>query len=132
MPFTLEVLRARKRALIPCPFVVFTFGLVVKSIQEFGGVSLEDKLLKSCVLFSTCCVCNFLLVSLNNQSPSCVFSMYEFIERPSFLCLFQCVDSTKKMLPKSYVLCHFQCFSSNQGKFIKCSSEICGFCKYIQ
>jgi hypothetical protein len=36
---TLEVLRARERAPIPSPFVVFTFELKVESIKELGGVS---------------------------------------------------------------------------------------------
>jgi hypothetical protein len=36
---TPEVLWARKRAPTPCPSIVFTFGLVIESIQEFGGVS---------------------------------------------------------------------------------------------
>jgi hypothetical protein len=38
-PSTLEVQRARERALTPFPFVVFTFGFVVESIKELGGVS---------------------------------------------------------------------------------------------
>jgi hypothetical protein len=33
------VLRAREHALIPSPFVVFTFGLIVESIKELGGAS---------------------------------------------------------------------------------------------
>jgi hypothetical protein len=57
--------------------------------------SLEDKLLRSCVLFSTCCVCNFLLVSLNNQS------------QVGILCLFQCVNSTKETII-NHLLTHFQ------------------------
>jgi hypothetical protein len=39
-PFTPEVLRAKQRTLIPSSFVVFTFGLIVKSIKELGGASL--------------------------------------------------------------------------------------------
>jgi hypothetical protein len=38
-PSTSEVLRARERAPILYPLVVFTFEFVVKSIKEFGGVS---------------------------------------------------------------------------------------------
>ncbi len=38
-PSTLEVLRAREHAPTPYPFIVFTFGLAVKSIQELGGAS---------------------------------------------------------------------------------------------
>jgi hypothetical protein len=37
-PFTFEMLRTKERAPIPCPFVIFTFGLVIESIQEFKGV----------------------------------------------------------------------------------------------
>jgi len=37
-PSTPKVLRARERAPITSPFVVITFGLVVESIQELGGV----------------------------------------------------------------------------------------------
>jgi hypothetical protein len=40
-PCTLEVLRAKERAPIFSPSVVFTFGLEVKSIKESGGVSLQ-------------------------------------------------------------------------------------------
>jgi len=36
---TLEVLWTKKRALTHFPFIVFTFGLVVESIKELGGVS---------------------------------------------------------------------------------------------
>jgi hypothetical protein len=39
-PSTPKVLRARERAPILSPFVVFTFGLVVESIREFGVASL--------------------------------------------------------------------------------------------
>jgi hypothetical protein len=39
-PSTPKVLRAREHTLIPYPFVVFTFRLVVESPKEFGGVSL--------------------------------------------------------------------------------------------
>jgi hypothetical protein len=39
MPFTPEVLRTRERAPTPFPSVVLTFGLVIKSIKELGGVS---------------------------------------------------------------------------------------------
>jgi hypothetical protein len=35
-PFTSEVLRARECTPTPYPFVVFTFGLIVESIKEFG------------------------------------------------------------------------------------------------
>jgi hypothetical protein len=38
-PSTPEVLRARECTPTPYPFVVFTFGLVVESIKEFGGAS---------------------------------------------------------------------------------------------
>jgi hypothetical protein len=37
-PFTLEVLQAREHAPIPYPLGVFTFGLGVESIKEFGSV----------------------------------------------------------------------------------------------
>jgi hypothetical protein len=33
------VLQARECILIPSPFVIFTFGLAIESIKEFGGVS---------------------------------------------------------------------------------------------
>jgi hypothetical protein len=33
-------MRAKERALIPSPLVVFTFGLVIESIKEFEGVSI--------------------------------------------------------------------------------------------
>jgi len=36
--FTPKVLQAKERATTP-PFVVFTFGFVVESIKELGGVS---------------------------------------------------------------------------------------------
>jgi hypothetical protein len=35
-PFTFEVLRAEKRIPTPYPSIVFTFGLTVESIKEFG------------------------------------------------------------------------------------------------
>jgi hypothetical protein len=38
-PSTPKVLRTREHALTPFPFNVFTFGLVVESIKELGGVS---------------------------------------------------------------------------------------------
>jgi hypothetical protein len=38
-PSTLKVLRAKECTTIPYPFVVFSFGLTVESIKEFGGVS---------------------------------------------------------------------------------------------
>jgi hypothetical protein len=34
------VLQTRECALTPSPFVVFTFGLVVESIEELGGASM--------------------------------------------------------------------------------------------
>jgi len=34
-------MQARERALTPSPFVVFNFGLIVESIKEFGGGSLD-------------------------------------------------------------------------------------------
>jgi len=40
MPLYPEVLRIREHTPIPYPFVVFTFGLAVESIKEFGGASL--------------------------------------------------------------------------------------------
>ncbi len=43
-PSTLKVLRAKKRAATPFPFVVFTFGFAVESIKEFGGASTFDSL----------------------------------------------------------------------------------------
>ncbi len=39
-PSTLEMLQAREHALIPSPYVVFTFGLAIESIKEFGGASI--------------------------------------------------------------------------------------------
>jgi hypothetical protein len=42
-PSTPEVLRARERVPTP-PFVIFTFGLVIESIKEFGGASMLDPL----------------------------------------------------------------------------------------
>jgi hypothetical protein len=42
MHFSLEVLGARERTLTFYPSVVFTFGLVVESIMEFGGVSCNE------------------------------------------------------------------------------------------
>ncbi len=42
-PFTPEMLRARERTPTPYPSIVFTFGLVVESIKEFGGVSNGSK-----------------------------------------------------------------------------------------
>jgi hypothetical protein len=39
-PSTPEVLRVRERARIPSPSIVFTFGLIVESIKELGGVSI--------------------------------------------------------------------------------------------
>jgi hypothetical protein len=38
-PFTPKVLRTKERTLVPCLFIVFTFGLAIKSVEEFGGVS---------------------------------------------------------------------------------------------
>jgi hypothetical protein len=38
-PSTPEVLRTKECTTIPYPFVVFSFGLAVESIKEFGGVS---------------------------------------------------------------------------------------------
>jgi hypothetical protein len=38
-PFTFEVLRTRELTPIPYLSVVFTFGLIVGCIKEFGGVS---------------------------------------------------------------------------------------------
>jgi hypothetical protein len=38
-PFTPKVLRAKERAPIPSPSVVFIFGLVIKSIKELGDAS---------------------------------------------------------------------------------------------
>jgi hypothetical protein len=34
------MLQAKEHALIPWPFVIFTFELVVECIQKFGGASL--------------------------------------------------------------------------------------------
>jgi hypothetical protein len=33
------MLRTKERTPTPFPFVVFTFGLIVESIKEFGGAS---------------------------------------------------------------------------------------------
>jgi hypothetical protein len=38
--FTLKVLRAKKHTPTSYPFVVFTFGLIVEFIKEFGGASI--------------------------------------------------------------------------------------------
>jgi len=38
-PSTLEVLRVRECTPIPYPFVVFTFGLIIEYVKEFGGES---------------------------------------------------------------------------------------------
>jgi hypothetical protein len=38
-PSTSEMLQAKERAPIPYHFIVFTFGLVIESIKEFGGAS---------------------------------------------------------------------------------------------
>ncbi len=38
-PFTPKVLRTKERALTPFLSIVFTFGLTVQSIKEFGGAS---------------------------------------------------------------------------------------------
>jgi hypothetical protein len=38
-PSSSKVLRAKVHTPTPYPFVVFTFGLVVEFIKEFGGVS---------------------------------------------------------------------------------------------
>ncbi len=35
-PFTLKVLRVKERTPTPYPFVIFTFGLALESIKEFG------------------------------------------------------------------------------------------------
>ncbi len=43
-PSTPKVLRAKERAPTPSPFVIFTFGFVVESIKDFGGVSLATLL----------------------------------------------------------------------------------------
>jgi hypothetical protein len=40
-PLPPEVLRANERAPTPSPSVVFTFGLLIESIKELGGVSLS-------------------------------------------------------------------------------------------
>jgi len=37
-PSTLEVLQARESTLIPYLSIVFTFGLAIESMKEFGGV----------------------------------------------------------------------------------------------
>jgi hypothetical protein len=39
MPFYPKVRRTKEGAPIPCPFTIFTFGLTIESIQEFGGAS---------------------------------------------------------------------------------------------
>jgi hypothetical protein len=39
MPLYPKVHQTKEGASIPCPFVVFTFGLTIESIQEFGGAS---------------------------------------------------------------------------------------------
>jgi len=40
-PSTPEVLQARECTLNPYPFIVFTFGFIIESINEFGGASHE-------------------------------------------------------------------------------------------
>ncbi len=49
-PSTFEVLRAKERVLTPYPFTVFTFGLIIESIQEFGGI-IENLLMRAITLF---------------------------------------------------------------------------------
>jgi hypothetical protein len=51
-PFTFEVLQAKERAPTLSPFVVFTFGLLVESIKELGGVSLTPFQVEQ---FPLCC-----------------------------------------------------------------------------
>jgi hypothetical protein len=41
------MLQAKERAPTPCPFAVFTFGLAVESIKEFGGAS--SKIPEACL-----------------------------------------------------------------------------------
>ncbi len=38
-PFTSKMLRAKEYTPTPYPFIVFTFGLAIESIKEFGGAS---------------------------------------------------------------------------------------------
>jgi hypothetical protein len=40
-PSTLEMLRVKECTPTLYPSIVFTFGLIIESIKEFGGVSLE-------------------------------------------------------------------------------------------
>jgi hypothetical protein len=40
-PSTVKVLRTRECALIPYPFVIFTFGFEVEFIKELGGASIQ-------------------------------------------------------------------------------------------
>ncbi len=42
-PFTPEMLQARERNPTPSPSTIFTFGLTVESIKEFGGASPSKK-----------------------------------------------------------------------------------------
>jgi hypothetical protein len=35
------MLRTKELTPTPCPSIIFTFGLAVESIQEFGGASLS-------------------------------------------------------------------------------------------
>jgi hypothetical protein len=39
------VLRTKERAPIPYPFIIFTLGLVVETIQKFGGASFCNTIL---------------------------------------------------------------------------------------
>jgi hypothetical protein len=42
-PFTPEVLRIKECTPTSYPSVVFTFGLIVESIKEFGGASIHQE-----------------------------------------------------------------------------------------
>jgi hypothetical protein len=44
-PSSPEVLRTKECAPIPCPFIAFTLGFVVETIQKFGGASFCNTIL---------------------------------------------------------------------------------------
>jgi hypothetical protein len=44
------MLRDRERTLIPYPSIVFTFGLAVESVKEFGGASTRGLVLTTSII----------------------------------------------------------------------------------
>jgi len=59
-PSILEMLRAREHTLIPYPSIVFTFGLVVEFIKEFGGASLNAYIIFEILIYNMCNLCIYL------------------------------------------------------------------------